>query len=157
MAGLGVREAPVSYTHAHHFSLASPFAQMPFRGHVSMSLSPARSRLVSMAALVGAFGLSLLSAAPAGDWQRDATSLAWRVGNDVVWKFSFDPKNGKPFFDPLGPVGGPRLTNFKPEDHPWHYGLWFSWKYINGANYWEENRTTGKAEGLTSWKPPEIG
>jgi hypothetical protein len=106
--------------------------------------------------VVGALNLSLLSAAPAGDWQRDATSLAWRVGDDVVWKLSFDPKNGKPFFDPLGPVGGPRLTNFKPEDHPWHYGLWFSWKYINGANYWEENRTTGKAEGLTSWKPPAI-
>jgi len=105
---------------------------------------------------VVALALAAVSAAPAGEWQRDAGSIAWRQGPDVVWRFSFDPKFGKPFFDPLGPAGGPRLTNFKPEDHPWHYGLWFSWKYINGANYWEENRTTGKAEGLTSWKQPAV-
>jgi hypothetical protein len=103
-----------------------------------------------------ALTLASLSAAPAGDWQRDEVSVAWRADGQIVWKFSFDPKNGKPFFDPLGPAGGPRLTNFKPEDHPWHYGLWFSWKYINGANYWEENRATGRAEGLTSWQPPAI-
>ena len=48
------------------------------------------------------------------------------------------------------------LTNFKPEDHPWHYGLWFSWKYINKANYWEEDRQTGKAEGATRCKTPAI-
>ena len=108
------------------------------------------------ALLAGCLGFALLSAAPRTDWVRDDTSLAWRVGSQTVWKFSFDPKYGKPFFDPLAPVGGPSLTNFKPEDHPWHYGLWFSWKYINEANYWEENRTTGKAEGLTSWEPPAI-
>lgn len=105
---------------------------------------------------VALIGLAVLSAAPAGEWERDAGSIAWRQGTAVVWRFSFDQKYGKAFFDPLGPAGGPRLTNFKPEDHPWHYGLWFSWKYINGANYWEENRTTGKAEGLTSWTPPAI-
>src|SRR5262245_25318440 len=86
-----------------------------------------------------------------GAWRRDAGSIAWTMGNEVVWRFSYDEKFGKPFFDPIRPVGGPSLTNFKPEDHPWHYGLWFSWKYMNGANYWEENRTTGKAEGLTRW------
>lgn len=107
------------------------------------------------------FGLAILSLSSApraaeGDWQRTDTSLAWRVGSDVVWRFSFDPAAGKPFFDPVAPVGGPSLTNFKPEDHPWHYGLWFSWKYINGANYWEENRTTGRAEGATRWTTPDI-
>jgi hypothetical protein len=88
-------------------------------------------------------------------WQRDDTSIAWREGTNVVWRFSFDPQKGKTFFDPLT-VGGTALTNFKPEDHPWHYGLWFSWKYINKANYWEENRQTGKAEGATRWDPPAI-
>ena len=111
-------------------------------------------RLVALG--VALLGIAVLSAAPAGEWQRDAGSIAWRQGTEVVWRFSFDSKHGKAFFDPLGPAGGPRLTNFKPEDHPWHYGLWFSWKYVNGANYWEENRTTGKAEGLTSWTPPAI-
>jgi hypothetical protein len=106
-------------------------------------------------------GLALLSLsssprAAAGEWQRTDTTLAWRDGADVVWRFSFDPASGKPFFDPVRPVGGPSLTNFKPEDHPWHYGLWFSWKYINGANYWEENRTTGQAQGATRWNTPAI-
>lgn len=119
----------------------------------------------TMRACVGAIGLIVtvatgslqMDARPAaGEWQRDATSLAWRVGPDVVWRFSFDPQSGKPFFNPLSPVGGPSLTNFKPEDHPWHYGLWFSWKYINGVNYWEEDRASGKAEGATRWTTPRI-
>lgn len=90
-----------------------------------------------------------------GEWQRDEHSIAWRAGSDVVWRFCFDPAKGKTFFDPVA-VRGTTLTNFKPEDHPWHYGLWFSWKYINKANYWEENRQTGKAEGATRWNTPAI-
>lgn len=105
--------------------------------------------------LVGA-AASPLAQRVAGDWVRTDTSLAWRVGSEVVWKFTFDPKSGKPYFDPLAAVGGARLTNFKPEDHPWHYGLWFSWKYINSANYWEEDRSSGRSAGLTSWQPPAI-
>lgn len=89
------------------------------------------------------------------EWQRTDTSLAWTANGQVVWRFSFDPQKGKPFFDPVA-SHGVTFTNFKPEDHPWHYGLWFSWKYINHANYWEENRATGRAEGATRWSPPEI-
>ncbi len=54
------------------------------------------------------------------------------------------------------------LTNFKPSDHPWHYGLWFSWKYINHpndtnhVNYWEEDKVTGQAQGKTRWDNPVI-
>lgn len=97
-------------------------------------------------------------AAPAAraDWQRDDASLAWRADGEVAWQLNFDAKAGKPFFHPLTVAGGPSLTNFKPEDHPWHYGLWFSWKYLNGANYWEESRATGRAEGRTSWAAPAI-
>jgi hypothetical protein len=114
-------------------------------------------RSTALLTSVAAIGASVLLAADLrGEWQRTDTSLAWRDGAGTVWRFVFDPKNGKPFFDPLGPVGGPSLTNFKPEDHPWHYGLWFSWKYINKANYWEEDRQSGKAEGVTSWRTPAI-
>lgn len=100
--------------------------------------------------------LALLPAVANGAWQRDATSLAWTSGTNIVWRFCFDPKNGKPYFHPLSAAGGESLTNFKPEDHPWHYGLWFSWKYINGTNYWEEDRKTGLAEGATRWAKPTI-
>ncbi|HWA88300.1 MAG TPA: DUF6807 family protein [Opitutus sp.] len=105
-----------------------------------------------VAMLVIAMGLVSVRAA----WQRDDGSLAWTKDGRVVWRFSFDPAKGKPFFHPVTVAGGPSLTNFQPKDHPWHYGLWFSWKYINGANYWEENRETGRAQGATRWSAPEI-
>lgn len=89
-------------------------------------------------------------------WHREPDSISWLEGTNVVWRFSFDTNRGKPFFHPVGVRSGPALTNFKPEDHPWHYGLWFSWKYINKANYWEEDRKTGRAEGTTRWSDPVI-
>lgn len=101
-------------------------------------------------------GLLMAFASVRAEWQRTDTTLAWLKGDDVVWQLSFDPARGKPFFHPLSVDGGTSLTNFRPEDHPWHYGMWFSWKYINDANYWEENRTTGRSEGATRWSPPTI-
>jgi hypothetical protein len=98
--------------------------------------------------------LTFVSAAQA-EWQRDDKSIAWHVQDQPLWRFSFDPEKGKPFFDALS-AGGPSLITFKPEDHPWHYGLWFSWKYINGVNYWEEDRKTGRAEGATRWRVGDI-
>ena len=109
----------------------------------------------------GAFGSILFLAGcsyvvPHGKLQRTDTTMAWREGTNVLWQFSFDPQKGKPFFHPIATEAGVPLTNFKPQDHPWHYGLWFSWKYINYVNYWEEDRTTGRAEGATRWDPPVI-
>lgn len=106
---------------------------------------------------VAAIGLvALAGSAVRAEWQRNDTTLAWTKEGKIVWQFSFDPAKGKPFFHPVSVNGGTSLTNFKPDDHPWHYGLWFSWKYINGANYWEENRQTGRAQGATRWDEPEI-
>jgi hypothetical protein len=91
------------------------------------------------------------------EWQTETNSLALLSGTNVVWRFNYDRSKGKPYFHPLSVGGGPSLTNFKPEDHPWHYGLWFSWKYINRSdstnhvNYWEEDRVTGVAQGKTRW------
>lgn len=108
--------------------------------------------------------LALWQNSARADWQRDGNTLAWRAGTNVVWQFSFDAKRGKPFFYPVSVAGGPSLADFKPQDHPWHYGLWFSWKYINTKvgdtnnhiNYWEENITTGESQGKTRWTPPVI-
>jgi hypothetical protein len=91
-----------------------------------------------------------------GAWDRTEHSLAWKTGDSTRWRFSFDPKAGKPYFHPVTAGNGPSLTNFKPEDHPWHYALWFSWKYINHVNYWEENRVSGQAAGATRWSTPAI-
>ncbi|MEO8619909.1 MAG: DUF6807 family protein [bacterium] len=100
--------------------------------------------------------ITLAPCAARAEWVRDSVSIAWVSKGATLWRFSFDPKSGKPFFNPIALAGNPSLTNFKPEDHPWHYGLWFSWKYINHVNYWEEDRTSGQAAGSTRWSNPVI-
>ena len=79
--------------------------------------------------------------------QSDST-LALINGPYVVWQFNFK-RFGKPYFHPLNTFKGHSLTWLSPPDHPWHYALWFSWKYINHLNYWEEDRKTHQAEGIT--------
>ena len=76
-------------------------------------------------------------------------SLAMEKDGQITWQFHFGKSAPKPFFHPLRTVNGHELTWLRPDDHPWHLGLWFSWKYINGKNYWESDRTTGKSEGMT--------
>jgi hypothetical protein len=105
----------------------------------------------------GLFALILAASPTRAEWQRDEKALAWKSGDAVVWQFNFDPaSSGKPFFHPLGAVDGANVTARGPIDHPWHYGLWFSWKYINGKNYWEEDRVSGKPAGKTAWTAPVI-
>ncbi len=81
-------------------------------------------------------------------WEQSDTTVALMNGHKIVWQFNY-PKIGKPYFHPLNSVDGHTLTWLSPSDHPWHYALWFSWKYINGINYWEEDKTTHLAKGLT--------
>lgn len=84
-----------------------------------------------------------------------ASQLALRRDGAEVWRFHFDPAaSTKPYFDPVCVAGGPSLTWARPPDHVWHYGLWFSWKYVNGLNYWEEQ--AGKAQGETFWSAPPL-
>jgi hypothetical protein len=129
----------------------------------AQALARAR-RLVPASAFALALVLACASAsrsnveagAARGTWLRTENSLAWKAGDSTLWRFSYDPKAGKPYFHPVRVGNGPSLTNFKPEDHPWHYALWFSWKYINHVNYWEENRVSGQAAGATRWSTPVI-
>ena len=55
----------------------------------------------------------------------------------TVWKFNVANRESKPFVHPLCLPDGRCVTDARPKDHPWHLGLWFCWKYINGVNYWE--------------------
>jgi len=48
------------------------------------------------------------------------------------------PREGKPYFELNVP--GEKfeyVTQARPVDHIWHLGFFFSWKFINGANFWE--------------------
>jgi hypothetical protein len=90
-----------------------------------------------------------LAAEPDPVWKQTPDSLALARGDRVVWQFNYKADGGKPYFHPITVAGSPVLTDFRPADHPWHRALWFSWKYINGVLYWEEDRKTGKAPGET--------
>lgn len=86
---------------------------------------------------------------PALSWMKTDTSLALRNGERTVWRLVFDAKDPKSYFHPLATLRGDVLTAFEPTDHPWHRGLWWSWKFINGLNYWEEDATTRTSAGIT--------
>jgi hypothetical protein len=44
----------------------------------------------------------------------------------------------RPFLHPVRTPAGVQLTIEAPADHPWHHALWFSIKFVNGENFWEE-------------------
>jgi hypothetical protein len=93
--------------------------------------------------------LLLLAAvtASAFDWKQTDQSLALTSGTNIVWQFNYSREEGKPYFHPLT-VGGVALTAYRPPDHAWHWALWFSWKFLNGTNYWEFAKD-GKPQGVT--------
>ncbi len=83
------------------------------------------------------------------------TSLELREGpqQDLPrWRYVYGGKP-KPFFHPLCTPSGHCLTLFEPHDHVWHRGLWFTIKFVNGENFWEENAPFGTQVTPT---PPTI-
>ena len=106
---------------------------------------PGLLRMMAAAALLA----RVTGAAPNLNWEQTGTSLALRNGTNMVWRLVYDPAQPKSYFHPLATLDGGVLTAFRPADHVWHRGLWWSWKYINGLNYWEEDKTTGRSQGIT--------
>src|ERR1700761_8879226 len=49
----------------------------------------------------------------------------------------------KPCLHPIVTPGGAVLSGFEMSDHVWHRGLWFTIKFINGTNFWEEQSPFG--------------
>ncbi|MDR1817064.1 MAG: PmoA family protein [Puniceicoccales bacterium] len=68
------------------------------------------------------------------------------------WTYNPSSAEGKSYFHPLVIPGDPKreaFTSFRPADHKWHLGLWFSWKFINKVNFWEPDKRA-KIRTLTS-------
>lgn len=42
-----------------------------------------------------------------------------------------------PSFRLVKTISGHTVSIYRPWDHPWHSGMFFSWKYLNGSNFWE--------------------
>lgn len=88
--------------------------------------------------------------------QKANQSLALVDQDAVIWRFNYDADQAKPNFFPLGLPGGPSLVVDRPADHPWHHGFWFSWKFINGVNFWEPDPKTKRPAGRTSWSDVQL-
>ncbi len=89
------------------------------------------------------------AASPTREWKETPGALSLMRKGQALWTFNYDKKEGKPYFHPVRTSRGHDLTWLRPNDHPWHRALWFSWKKINGLNYWEEDRRTGRSAGRT--------
>jgi len=79
-------------------------------------------------------------------WQKDDSSVTLLNRGKVVWRHEHDRKTGKPTMR-IGLLDGTELTrpwpfpaDYPKRDHVWHKGLWWSWKGINGINFWEKNQ-----------------
>ncbi len=90
-------------------------------------------------------------------WERSSGASIKLTGPEgTIWQYHYGDQFGKPHFDPMGPYNKPSLTWSMPPDHVWHYGMWFSWKTLNGVNYWEEDEETHKGKGRTSWSDVRV-
>ncbi len=58
-------------------------------------------------------------------------------------QLNFVWNTARPCVHPLIAPNGAVLTVDSPDDHPWHHGLWFAIKFVNGENFWEEYDTFG--------------
>ncbi|NQU26274.1 MAG: PmoA family protein [Candidatus Nealsonbacteria bacterium] len=83
---------------------------------------------------------------PDFSWRQTDTSVALLNHGRVVWQQVYDRKIGKPYMR-VGLLDGTELTRpwpippgYPKSDHTWHRALWWSWKGINGVNYWEEHQ-----------------
>jgi len=42
----------------------------------------------------------------------------------------------RPYFHPLRSLAGDVMTNFRPNNHPWHHGLSLTLNNVSGINFW---------------------
>lgn len=63
------------------------------------------------------------------------------VGDRLLSRYVYVPEteakeSPKPYFHPVNSLAGDTLTNFRPNDHPWHHALSFTLNNVSGANFW---------------------
>jgi hypothetical protein len=79
------------------------------------------------------------------------------VSSDL-WTYNADHRK-RPNVHPLRTPSGVTLTRDAPDDHPWHHGLWFTIKYVNEENFWEEVDSYGVLRhvdaGTVHWIRPD--
>lgn len=66
--------------------------------------------------------------------------IAMRSGA-LLWRYVYSPdtpanESPRPYAHPVCSLRGDVLTNFRPNDHPWHHGLSLTLTSVNGVNFW---------------------
>ncbi len=67
-------------------------------------------------------------------------SIATAAGA-LLWRYHYGPatpanESPRPYAHPVCSLAGDVLTNFRPNDHPWHHGLSLTLTRVDGVNFW---------------------
>ena len=59
----------------------------------------------------------------------------------LLWRYVYAPgtpanESPRPFAHPVCSLAGDVLTNFRPNDHPWHHALSLTLTSVDGVNFW---------------------
>lgn len=68
-------------------------------------------------------------------------SVSLFFGEQLLFRYVYQPElaakeSPKPYFHPVNSLEGDTLTNFCPNDHPWHHGLCYTLNNVSGMNFW---------------------
>lgn len=71
----------------------------------------------------------------------DGRSIAGFWAGRSVFRYIYRPdvpasESPKPYFHPLCSLDGATLTDFQPDDHPWHHGLSMTLTLVDDHNFW---------------------
>lgn len=73
----------------------------------------------------------------------------------LLWRYVYGPATPakeatRPYAHPVRSLAGDTLTNFRPNDHPWHHGLSLTLASVDGVNFW--GGPTYAAAGGYQWR-----
>lgn len=59
----------------------------------------------------------------------------------LLWRYVYAPEtpineSRRPYAHPICTLAGDVLTNFRPNDHPWHHALSLTLTSVDGVNFW---------------------
>jgi len=89
---------------------------------------------------------------------REVTEGVWAVGQQgggELWRYMSRPdtpanESPRPVMHPMYSIDGDPLTNFRPNDHPWHHGLSMTLTSVDGVNFW--GGPSHRAEDSYQWR-----
>ena len=63
------------------------------------------------------------------------------TAGQLLWRYTYAPEtplneSRRPYAHPICSLAGDVLTNFRPNDHPWHHALSLTLTSVDGVNFW---------------------